>query len=222
MTTLVFPLLLIGLADPPKSPPVEELAKERSPRAMVQALTAAIMRGDVKTFRAGFDLSTQKGRATADAMQTLPRFIGGCRRLVEAVEKKYGKPGLEAVDKTLKVPLVGIDEKLVRQSVEKVKVYIAEDGQTALVGDIKVSVGSAIIWGDGKTQLERKDGRWFIAPAEELEAVEQTAALYEALIVSRCKRATELVRESKSLAELQQALEALEKGLTPKPIKTSK
>src|SRR5207249_10525936 len=66
-------LLAAGLDDkvaPPPAPSpqqVEQLAKEKSPKAFVQALEWALVLGDAEAVKAAHDLTTEDGPAFAEA-----------------------------------------------------------------------------------------------------------------------------------------------------------
>src|SRR5438105_175307 len=103
-------IVLIGpgicFGDGAKSPTLEELAKEPSPKAMVQAWVMATLRGDAETVKAGFDLTTENGRRSAEAAQAAARIIRASNALGDAARRKYGKAGLEMGENALKAKLI--------------------------------------------------------------------------------------------------------------------
>lgn len=59
------------------------------------------------------------------------------------------------MDKALSIHLAGHDEKDIRDSVGKIKVFLGEDGKTA--------IARVPGWKQPYVELERKRGRWFMA-----------------------------------------------------------
>src|SRR5436309_158842 len=109
-------LLFVAPAEPPKERSLAELAREESPEQMVKAWTVAVLQGDLEAVKAAFDLSTEQGRETAEAVQMTARFMKANRALREAAQRKYGEEGVKAVEKALHSKLGGPDEQKLKQA----------------------------------------------------------------------------------------------------------
>jgi len=210
-----YSLIFLGCADDPAraapappATPLEQLAKERSPKAMVRAWGLAGLRGDPDTVKAAYDLTTPNGRATAEAMATMARANRATEKLAGAARRKYGEEAVGVVEKALNAKLGGqTDWKAVQAALDTAKVYFAEDGATAVVR----MGGEKQEW--TYTEVERKDGRWFITPMKDTSGAERTTALTEVFMVAVFEKAAKLVEQSNSLDEARKSLEELRKAL---------
>jgi hypothetical protein len=207
VTFIALFLIQFCCLEPIKGPSLEDLAKEKSPKKMVHAWAAAMFRGDAVTVKAGFDLTTEEGRAAADAAQILPRFIRSSQKLAEAARRKYGEEGVKAVEKALNAKLGQIDWKALKPTIDGIKIYFAEDGETAVAR----MAGDKQDW--KYTELVRKLGRWFIAPAKEPEGAKLTAGLFEVFVIGQFEKAAGIVEQSKSLDEARTSLEQMRKDM---------
>jgi hypothetical protein len=210
MVTFTASLLVLAYsADPSKTPPLEELAKERSPKAMAQAWVTAMLRGDPEAVKAGFDLTTEDGRAAAEAVQTFSRVIRASQKLADVARRKYGEEGVKAVEKALNTSLIQIDWKAVQPTIDGIKIYFAADGQTAVAR----MAGEKQEW--TYTELVRKRGRWFIAPSKDASGAKLTAGLFDVFVIGQFEKAADLVEKSKSLDQARASLEELRKAMEP-------
>jgi len=208
-------VLLTPPDDPAKAAParLEELAKDKSPKGMVRAWLTAVLRGDAETVKAGYDLTTEEGRTTAQALQAMVRGAAAMRKLAEVAERKYGEEGVKAAEKALNAKLIRVSEadleKAVKAGLDDVKIFYGEDGQTAVARTSDSGEKGS------HTDLERKRGRWFIAAQKNTAALEFYGAVTEGLMAAPLEKAVELVEKSKSLDEMRKSLEELEKSRRP-------
>jgi hypothetical protein len=209
MLTLSCSLLVCVCSAEPakgKDPPVAELAKDESPKPMVQAWVMAAARGDADAVKAGFDVSTDAGGVSAEAAGLAARALRATDALAAAARRKYGEDGVKAVERALHAKLgAPTDWKALQATVDEAKVYLAEDGQSAVVR-MPAAYGEATY-----TEVERKGGRWYVA-AKYPRAVAR-AALGPYFTAGLFEKATEVVEKSRSLDEARVGMEALEKSL---------
>ena len=156
MAVLLF-LGTLGLGQNPiqqKPSLLERLAKEQSPKEMVRAYVAALLRGESQVIDDVYDLSSEGGKAAALVAKTLARTIAGTRTLARVTQQKYGAKGIHLVESILAIRLHYNDDKRIRELVNGVKIYIGEEKGTAIA---RVPLFEYV-------PLERKHGRWFFSP----------------------------------------------------------
>ena len=206
---LILGLLSFGMcATQQPTPSLEQLAKERSPKKLVRAYTAAILQGKADKIAEAYDLSTEGGKASALAVQTLTKIVAAARNLGQKTRQMFGERGVQLAERILKAKLGYPNyEEHVRKLLDQVEIYKGKDERKA--------VALVPIYKQRYVPLERKRGRWFFAASEKGQGAEQATAMAELFAVAsqdtinKLKEATRLVGSSKTLAEFEESLKKL-------------
>jgi hypothetical protein len=119
----------------------------------MEAYLGAILRGNPEGVGSAFDLTTDEGRAAAKAGRKEAEIQGSIRDIIKAKVKQLGGEGSKATEDAIAWRLL-IDEKGLQDYLRKeMKIYIGEDGDTAV---------AYVPYWKQYVKLRRKADKWFI------------------------------------------------------------
>lgn len=177
-----------------------DLSGEKSPEALIEKYLMSIATGKPATTASCFDQSSEDGKTSSQAMESLSRAIETYHTARRVAKQKFGEAGVAVIDSEFKI---GIHPEYI----DPVKMRRLLDTKTKVFRE-GADKAAARPFGDD-IPMHLKDGRWYMTPLGtdlELAAFCAATACLSKGWTDSFAQVPDFVKQSKSPAELRQKI----------------